>query len=204
MQYHQAIKSGVSHSAGAQEKKRRKAALRRKSGVVERREEFKKADLAWHEEFDSKPVKEEEFEDETAGGMETEAVAAIDDNTFRVHSGRAKQVSASTIKPEERGKLFESAKKYRRLTQDEVEKFKTETKGDELNVMRRRRVNIFAQRVRKMDKQKKDKRRLRIKAARQRKRREESEAFYISTIRRMLCAVRSSSRAFATKEEAVP
>ena len=51
--YHQAIKRGISHSqAWAQEKKRRKAAMHRKAGSVQRREEFKQADLAWHAEFD--------------------------------------------------------------------------------------------------------------------------------------------------------
>ena len=126
------------------------------------------------------PVKEEEYEDDTAGGMETEAVSAVDDKTVRIHTGQARQVSASAIKSEEKGNLFEFKKKYRRLTQDEVEKFKTETKGDELQVIRKKRVNIFAGRVRKMDKQKKDKRRTRVKGARRRQRKAETEAFYLN------------------------
>ena len=181
--YHEAIKKGVSHSAAwAQEKKRRKAALNRKAGQKERREEFKKADLAWHEEFDdaNRPVQEGDNEDDVAEGIETEAVDTLGGDKVRIHSGKAKAVTASTIKPEEKDKLFKSERKYRKLTQDEVEKFKTETKEDELAVMKRKRVNIYAQRVRKMTKDKKDKRRDRVRAARKRRREEETEAFYLN------------------------
>lgn len=73
--YHAAIKAGVSHSkAWFEEKKRRKAALHRKSGSKERAEEKLNLEKKWREEFDSKPVKEEEFRDEAASGIETEAV----------------------------------------------------------------------------------------------------------------------------------
>ena len=181
--YRQAIKKGVSHSAAwAQEKKRRKAALNRKAGQKERREEFKQADLAWHEEFDdaNRPAQKEEYEDDVAEGIETEAVDTLGGDKMRIHSGKAKAVTASAIEPEEKDKLLKSERKYRKLTQDEVEKFKTETKEDELAVMKRKRANIYAHRVRKMTKDKKDKRRDRVRGARKRKREEETEAFYLN------------------------
>eukprot|EP00435_Cladocopium_sp_Y103_P036193 s510_g9.t1 len=179
--YHSAIAKGVSHSAAwVQEKKRRKATLKRKEGVADRRRELKAADLAWHEAFDSKAVKDEEFHDEALEGIETEAVEEADDGTVRVLKGKAKLVKRGQLKKGHEKVFFKSARSYRRLTQDEVSKFKTETKSDEMDVMRRKRVNIFAKRHRVMTEGKKLERRKRVKAARTKKRREASQSFYLN------------------------
>ena len=65
--------------------------------------------------------------------------------------------------------FFKSARSYRRLTQDEVEKFRTETRQDEMDVMKRKRVNIFLKRHRKMSAAQKVERKKRVKAATKKK-----------------------------------
>ena len=169
--YHAERRAGVSHSAAwAHEKKRRKATLHRQKGTQQRATERKRLDDEWHAEFDSKPVKEEEFQDEVLEGVETEAVEALDDGGIRVFTGEAKQVSSSSkLKPVEKKKFMKSERKYRRLTEAELSKFKEETKGDEEAVMKRKRVNMFAKRNRYMTKKKKEERKIRVKAAQRRK-----------------------------------
>ena len=86
----------MSHSAAwAEEKKRRKAALNRKAGQKGRREEIKQADLARHEEFDdaNRPVQKEDYEDDAAEGVETEAADTLGGD-------KVKEVTASAIKPD--------------------------------------------------------------------------------------------------------
>ena len=175
--YHMALRSGISHSvAWSQEKKRRRATLKRKQGIVDRTRERLDMDRQWHEEFDSKEVKDEEFFDETAGGIETEAVEDTKDGRIRVLGGKAKQIKRGELEKSKEGKFMKSARTYRKLSQDEVAKFRTETKEDELKVMKKRRVNIFAKRRRHMTQDKKEARKKRVKAAR--KKRDEG-AFYL-------------------------
>ena len=145
--YHAAITAGVSHSkAWFEEKKRRKAALHRKSGSKERAEEKLNLEKKWHEEFDSKPVKEEEFRDEAASGIETEAVIEEDDGKIRVLTGKAKQVRRGHVSFKDNKFFFKSAGTYRKLTQEEVASFKTEAKEDEARVMKKKRVDIHQKR----------------------------------------------------------
>ena len=174
--YHQAVKAGVSHSkAWADEKKRRKATLHRKIGAKERAEERLRLDQEWHKEFDSKKVKDEEYHDETLGGIETEAVVEEDTGKMRVLTGKAKQVRRGQLKRKDAGVFVKSARSYRKLSQDEVEKFRTETKEDEKKVMDKKRVNIFKARNRVMTKDKKEKRSFRVKEAKRRKAKKEKD-----------------------------
>ena len=197
--YHAAVKKGVSHSkAWAEEKKRRKATLHRQSGGKERAIERLRLEGEWHKEFDSKAVKEEEFHDETLGGIETEAVVEDEPGKLRVLKGKAKQIKRGELKRKDAGTFVKSARSYRKLTQDEVAKFKTETKEDELRVMNRPRVNIFKKlRNRIMTKVKKEARKKRVKAAKLRKKKATtlepsvrySEDFYLHNPHgNMMCA----------------
>ncbi len=146
-------------------------------------------DRKWHAEFDSRPVKEEEFKDETAGGIETEAVIEDDDGKIRVLTGKAKQVRRGHVSFKDNKFFFKSARTYRKLTQDEVASFKTETKEDERRVMKRQRVDIHKKRIRPMDKEKKDKRAKRVKMARRTKKRKAEEDFYLNHPRgTMMCS----------------
>ena len=81
-------------------------------------------DAEWHAEFDSKKVKDEEFRDEHSGisGIETEAIVEKDDK-IQVLSGGAKEVKRGKLKKRDQGTFMKSVKKYRALTQDEVQKF---------------------------------------------------------------------------------
>ena len=154
--YHAAIKAGVSHSqAWREERKRRKATLHRKSGVADRAERIR-LDKAWHKEFDTKKVKDEEFFDEAHEHVETEAVIPEDGGRMRILRGEAKAVRRGKLKKKDANVFMKSARSYRSLTQDEVSKFKTETKEDERKVMNRKRVNIHKARIRVMTKEKKE------------------------------------------------
>ena len=165
--YHAAVKGGASHSsAWAQEKKRRKATLHRQSGGESRLKERKELDLKWHEEFDNaeKPVKEEEFQDDVLEGVETEAVEEIGDKV-RVLKGEAKFVKRGELKADQKNRFMKATRRYRRLSQAEVSKFKTETRSDEREVMSRKRVDVFKKRARVMGPAGKEMRRIRVKAA---------------------------------------
>ena len=176
--YHAAIKAGSSHSAAwFQEKKRRKAALNRQKGTSDRAAERIRLDQEWHAEFDSKKVKEEEYDDETFGGMETEAVVEEGDK-IRVLSGKAKQLKRGELKAKDTKVFVASKRSYRRLTQDEIGKFKAETKYDEAEVMKKPRVNVKWVRKRVMDEKQKEQRKMRVRKARKLKRKGE-EAFYL-------------------------
>ena len=173
--YQQAIAAGVSHSAAwLAEKKRRKAALHRREGVGERARERLELDEEWHRIFDSMPVKEEEYRDDAAPGIETEALEETDDGRLRVLRGQARQVRRGELREEDRPNFVQSARTYRKLTQEEVSRFRTETREDERRVMGKGPVDIHKKRIRVMDKEKKDKRRDRVKAARKAKREEAS------------------------------
>ena len=178
--YHAALKAGVSHSkAWFEEKKRRKATLHRRSGGKERAEEKLRLDEAWHKEFDSKKVKDEEYHDETLGGIETEAVV-VEEDKIRVLSGKPKLVRRGHLKRKDAGVFVKSSRSYRKLTQDEVAKFKTETRADEQRVMSRQRVDIHKKRQRTMTESKKLARSFRVKTARARRRKAKNEdAFYL-------------------------
>ena len=106
-------------------------------------------DAEWHAEFDSKKVKDEEFRDEHSGisGIETEAIVEKDDK-IQVLSGGAKEVKRGKLKKRDQETFMKSVKRYRALTQDEVQKFTQETKEDEKKVMRKSRVDIFKKRYR--------------------------------------------------------
>ena len=169
--YHAERRAGVSHSAAwAHEKKRRKATLHRQEGSQKRAVERKRLDDEWHAEFDSKPVKEEEFQDDVLEGVETEAVEVLEEGGIRVFTGETQQVSSgSKLKPQEKKRFMKSKKKYRRLTEAELSKFKEETKVDEQAVMKKKRVDMFARRNRLMNSKQKQERKARIKAAQRRK-----------------------------------
>ena len=176
--YYAAIKAGASHSAAwFQEKKRRRATLNRQKGTSDRAAERIRLDQEWHAEFDSKKVKEEEYEDETFGGMETEAVVEEGDR-IRVLSGKAKQLKRGELEAKDADVFVASKRSYRKLTQDEVGKFKVETKRDEMAFMKRPRVNVRWVRKRIMDEEQKKQRKMRVKKARKVKRSQE-EAFYL-------------------------
>ena len=96
---------------------------------------------------------------------------------IRVLTGRARQVRHGFLKDSKF--FFKAARTYRKLTQDEVAKFKTETKEDEKRVMERKRVDILKKRFRPVDKEKKEKRSKRVKMARKRKRKAMQEDFYL-------------------------
>ena len=168
--YYAARKAGVTHSkAWSEEKKRRKATLHRRSGAPERAAERLRQDEAWHREFDTKKVKDEEYHDETLGGIETEAVVETEDGGIRVLRGNARPVRRGQLKRKDAGTFVKSARSYRKLTQDEVSKFNTETKEDEMKVMRKKRTNLFKMRRRVMTKEQKEQRAKRVKAAKMRK-----------------------------------
>ncbi|CAK9049785.1 Retrovirus-related Pol polyprotein from transposon TNT 1-94 [Includes: Protease [Durusdinium trenchii] len=178
--YYQAVKAGASHSlAWSQERKRRKATLHRQQGVADRAAERIRMDKEWHEEFDSKPVKEEEFDKEEDNTIETEAVQEMDDGTVRVFRGQAKRVGRGKLKKHQFSRFFKSARTYRKLSQEEVAKFAVETKDDELRVMGRKRTDVLRRRDRPMSKEKKESRKKRVRKARARKRKEEEEKFYL-------------------------
>ena len=168
--YHAAVRSGVSHSeAWRQEKKRRKATIHRQSGTSERARERLELDKKWHEEFDTGKVQDDEFHDEAASNIETEGVEEVGDGKIKVLKGKALQIKRGELKAKDFGKFMRSQRSYRRLTQEEVSKFRSETKEDEERVMRKRRVNIFQSRVRKMTVDKKEKRKQRVKKVRKRR-----------------------------------
>ena len=178
--YYQAVKAGASHSlAWSQERKRRKATLHRQQGVADRAAERIRMDKEWHEEFDSKPVKEEEFDKEEDNTIETEAVQEMDDGMVRVFTGQAKRVARGKLKKHQFSRFFKSARTYRKLSQEEVAKFAVETKDDELRVMGRKRTDVLRRRDRPMSKEKKESRKKRVRKARARKRKEEEEKFYL-------------------------
>lgn len=167
--YHRAIKAGVSHSAAcAQEKKRRKATLHRKEGGADRARERIRLDKEWHAEFDSKQVEESEYQDDTFGGVETEAVVDDGDGNLRVLKGKSKQLRRGEMKAKDAKTFVKSARRYRPLSQEEVSKFKAGTKEDEVKVMNKQRVNLHRMRVRKMTPMKKEQRKMRVKKARKR------------------------------------
>lgn len=200
--YYAAIKAGASCSAAwFQEKKRRRATLNRQKGTSDRAAERIRLDQEWHAEFDSKKVKEEEYEDETFGVMETEAVVE-EGGEMRVLSGKAKQLKRGELKDEDAKSFVASKRSYRKLTQGEVEKFRVETKRDEVEVMKKPRVNVRWVRKRIMDEKQKDQRRMRVKKARKLKRSQE-EAFYLHHPRgeRMCEAFR---RSHCTRENKCP
>ena len=91
-------------------------------------------------------MKDEEFHDGTLGGIENEAVVETEEGGLRVLTGKAKQVCHCKLKRKDAGVFVKSARSYRKLTQEEVSKFKTETKEDEQRVMARKRVNIHKSR----------------------------------------------------------
>ena len=178
--YYAAIRKGASHSqAWLQEKKRRRAALHRQSGAATRASERKALDLQWHEEFDSKQVKPEEFVD-TSGldaNIETEAVDATQPGRIRVFKGDNTKVLKKFLKKNEGSRFFQAVKTYRKLSQAEVAKFTTETKEDEEKVMRKARVNVLARRTRPMTAEKKELRKRRTKEVRRKKRQEQPASF---------------------------
>ena len=75
--------------------------------------------------------------------------------------------------------FFKSARTYRKLTQEEVASFKTETKEDETRMMKKKRADIHRKRFRPMDKEKKEKRAKRVKMARKANKRKVEEDFYL-------------------------
>ena len=170
--YYAARKAGASHSsAWLQEKKRRKATLHRQQGTAARAKERKDLDAKWHEEFDSEPVDPLEFEDENAvdAEIETEAVELKDGDRLKVYSGSSVKVHAGErVQRGDLGRFFKAVKTYRKLSQEEVSKFKSETKDDEKAVMRRARTNVLARRRRRVSEKDKTQRRARVKAARKR------------------------------------
>ena len=171
------MKAGVPHSkAWFEEKKRRKATLHRLSGAKESIEEKLRLDEEWHRELDTKKVKDEEFHDETLGGIEAEAVVEAEEGGLKVLTGKAKQVRHGKLKRKDAGVFVKSARSYRKLIQKEVSKFKTETKEDEQRVMARKNVNIHKSRMRVMTKSQKEQRSLNVKAARARKKRVRSRS----------------------------
>lgn len=178
--YHQAIRAGVSHSqAWSQERKRRKATLFRQSGTGERAREKIELDNKWHEEFDSRPVKQEEYEDQAAPGIETEAIEDTKDGRIRVLAGQHRQGKKSSLDADKQNMFVQSAKTYMKLSQTEVSRFKVETNEDERKVMARKRVNIFKKRRRWMTKEKKEMRSARVKRAKKVKAAKMSREFYL-------------------------
>ena len=170
--YHAAIRGGASHSqAWFQEKKRRKAALHRQQGTAERAAERKSLDLKWHEEFDSGKVKDEDFVDTTGleAGIETEAVDATVPGKIKVFSGGNKAVRKTKLKKGEGARFFQAARTYRKLSQDEVAKFKVETREDEARVMNKPRTNLLARRKRNITDIRRARRRHQVKEAKKRK-----------------------------------
>ena len=115
--YYQAVKAGASHSlAWSQERKRRKATLHRQQGVADRAAERIKMDKEWREEFDSRSVKEEEFDREEDNAIETEAAQEMDDGMVRVSKQSAwlEESSRSTSLTDSsslRGRIGSSARK---------------------------------------------------------------------------------------------
>lgn len=185
--YYAAVRAGASHSsAWFQEKKRRKAT----GGAAERAQERKDLDLRWHEEFDSGKVTEAEYHDETAQGIETEAVEDTKDGKMRVLKGKAKAVRRGKLQKEDEGRFLKSARTFRRLSQAEVARFRTETKADEERVMGRQRVDIMKVRVCKMRSPQKEARRRRVKLARKReaeRRADSSQAKLCGNFMRSYC-----------------
>lgn len=178
--YWAALKAGASHSqAWAAEKKRRKATLHRKGGMPQRTAERPRLDAQWHAEFDTKKVEDSEYQNEAFEGLETEAVVVKGDK-MRVLKGEATQVRRGALKKKDEGVYMKSARKYRRLTQDEIGKFTQETKEDEMRVMKRARVDIRKARARVMTKDKKLKRSQRVKQARKENRKKNEFNFYLN------------------------
>ena len=161
--YHRARQAGVSHSqAWTEEKKRRRATLHRQQGTAERAKERLENERKWHREFDSRPVKEEEYHDEAAPGLETEAVEETEPGKLRVLTGSVKQVKRGELKKDEEATFVASARTYRKLSQAEVSRFRTETRE-------RKRVDLQKKRTREMTEEKKEARKKRVKAASRRK-----------------------------------
>ena len=63
-------------------------------------------------------VKEEEFQDEAASGIETETVEQLDDGKIRFLKGQALQIKSGQLKAKDFGKFMRSAT-YRKLSQKE-------------------------------------------------------------------------------------
>ena len=203
--YYAAVKAGASHSsAWFQEKKRRKATLHRKSGAAERAVERKEQDLKWHQAFDSKKVKESEFHDETAQGIETEAIQDTKDGRIRVLTGSAKVVRRGRLKKQDEGRFIKSARTFRKLSQAEVAKFRTETKEDEERVMQRQRVDVLKRRHRRIRPDQKEARRRRVRLAKKRfneRRKQSGEVSLCSNYMRSYCKRGLKCRDVHSEEE---
>ena len=136
-------------------------------------------DAEWHAEFDTKKVEDSEYHDEAFEGLETEAVVEEGDR-MRVLKGESTQLRRGELKKKDESLFMASARKYRRLTQDEIGKFTQETKEDEKRVMKRARVDIRKARARVMTKDKKLKRSQRVKQARLENRKKNEYNFYLN------------------------
>ena len=75
-------------------------------------------------------------------GVETEAVEDIGGGKVRILTGDARVAKKS--QQVDQTKFVQAARRYRSLTQAEVSRFKAETKEDEVKVMEKKRVNLFA------------------------------------------------------------
>ncbi|CAE7448172.1 unnamed protein product [Symbiodinium natans] len=81
---------------------------------------------AWRRAFDSRPVKEEEYHDEAAPGLETEAVEETGEGTLRVLSGQARQDEQRIM---ERKRVDLGKKRVRGMTEEKKEARKKRVKA---------------------------------------------------------------------------
>ncbi|CAJ1443813.1 unnamed protein product, partial [Effrenium voratum] len=114
-------------------------------------------------------VKDEEYQNDILEGVETEGVEDIGGGKVRVLTGDARVAKKSQLRQADQTKFVQAARRYRSLTQAEVSRFKVETKEDEAKVMEKKRVNLFAKRLRHMTPQKKLERKQRVAAAKKRR-----------------------------------
>ena len=138
--------------------------MSRQQGAGNRARERIKLDKKWHQSFDSGQVKDEEYQNDILEGVETEAVQDIGGGKMRILTGDARVAKTSQLKQVDQTKFVQAARRYRSLTQAEVSRFKVETKEDEVKVMEKKPVNLFAKRLRHTTPQKKLERKQRVAA----------------------------------------
>ena len=158
--YWKARKAGVSHSnAWRQEKNRRRATLHRKSGIQKRALERQELEIQWFEQYRNKARTMEQYvsddtENVVSSNVETEVIASASASSFRLLTGPS---AAENV---------EKKRVFRPLTKAEVETFRQETKEDEMNVMKKGRVDIFKKKKSKRTVEKKVKRNVKKKMKR--------------------------------------
>ena len=158
--YWKARKAGVSHSnAWRQEKNRRRATLHRKSGIQKRALERQELEIQWFEQYRNKARTMEQYvsddtENVVSSNVETEVIASASASSFRLLTGPS---AAENV---------EKKRVFRPLTKAEFETFRQETKEDEMNVMKKGRVDIFKKKKQKRTLEKKVKRNVKKKMKR--------------------------------------